>query len=242
LSRFLGGERLHQLATEVTLDAEVLEAFVASVRGPVSRPGDEGYHEARAVWNGLIDRRPALIVQCTGAADVVDAVNVAREQELMLSVKGGAHNVAGNAVNDGGLVIDLSLMRGVHVDPLTRTVRAQGEVTWGDCDRETQLFGLAVPGGVVSTTGIGGLTLHGGVGHLRRSTGCRSTTWSRSRSSRPTRPPESRNAAPPKPGHCEVPVEPGPARLSRCGCAVRRLAEIRTCDLSLGRRSDVRYV
>jgi FAD/FMN-containing dehydrogenase len=171
LSRFLGGERLHQLATEVTLDAEVLEAFVASVRGPVSRPGDEGYHEARAVWNGLIDRRPALIVQCTGAADVVDAVNVAREQELMLSVKGGAHNVAGNAVNDGGLVIDLSLVRGVHVDPLTRTVRAQGEVTWGDCDRETQLFGLAVPGGVVSTTGIGGLTLHGGVGHLRRKHG-----------------------------------------------------------------------
>jgi FAD/FMN-containing dehydrogenase len=149
LSRFLGGERLHQLATEVTLDAEVLEAFVASVRGPVSRP----------------------IVQCTGAADVVDAVNVAREQELMLSVKGGAHNVAGNAVNDGGLVIDLSLVRGVHVDPLTRTVRAQGEVTWGDCDRETQLFGLAVPGGVVSTTGIGGLTLHGGVGHLRRKHG-----------------------------------------------------------------------
>ena len=98
-------------------------------------------------------------------------MNFAREQGLLLSIKGGGHNVAGNAVNDGGLVIDLSQMRGVHVDPATRTVRAQGGATWGDVDRETQLFGLAVPGGVVSTTGIAGLTLHGGVGHLRRKYG-----------------------------------------------------------------------
>ena len=160
-----------QLATEVPLDAEALQGFVEGVRGAVLRPGDQGYDDARAIWNGLIDRRPALIVQCTGAADVVDAVNFAREQNLLLSVKGGGHNVAGNAVNDGGLVIDLSQMRGVHVDPSTRTVRAQGGATWGDCDRETQLFGLAVPGGVVSTTGIAGLTLHGGVGHLRRKHG-----------------------------------------------------------------------
>jgi len=155
----------------VTLDADAIDGFAAGVRGAVLRPGDPGYDDARAIWNGLIDRRPALIVQCTGAADVVDAVNFAREQGLLLSVKGGGHNVAGNAVNDDGLVIDLSQMRGVHVDPSTRTVRVQGGATWGDCDRETQLFGLAVPGGVVSTTGIAGLTLHGGVGHLRRKHG-----------------------------------------------------------------------
>ena len=158
-------------ATETTLDAEALQGFVEGIRGAVLRPGDQGYDDARAIWNGLIDRRPALIVQCTGAADVVDAVNFAREQDLLLSVKGGGHNVAGNAVNDGGLVIDLSQMRGVHVDPATGRVRAEGGATWGDADRETQLFGLAVPGGVVSTTGIAGLTLHGGVGHLRRKYG-----------------------------------------------------------------------
>ncbi len=160
-----------QTVIDVALDPEALQGFVEGVRGLVLRPGDEGYEDARAIWNGLIDRRPALIVQCTGAADVVDAVNFAREQGLLLSVKGGGHNVAGNAVNDSGLVIDLSQMRGVHVDPSTGTVRAQGGALWGDCDRETQLFGLAVPGGVVSTTGIAGLTLHGGVGHLRRKHG-----------------------------------------------------------------------
>jgi hypothetical protein len=160
-----------EVLTETTIDEEALQGFIQGVRGNVIRPGDPGYDEARAIWNGLIDRKPALIVQPTGAADVVDAVNFAREHELLLSIKGGAHNVAGNAVNDGGLVIDLSRMRGVHVDPSTQTVRAEGGATWGECDRETQLFGLAVPGGVVSTTGIAGLTLHGGVGHLRRKYG-----------------------------------------------------------------------
>src|SRR6185503_8320431 len=158
-------------ATETTLEPEAAEAFAAGVRGPVLRPGDESYDEARSIWNGLIDRRPALIVQCSGAADVVDAVNFAREQGLVLSIKAGGHNVAGNAVNDGGIVLDLSQMRGVHVDADAQTVRVQGGATWGDLDRETQLFGLAVPGGVVSTTGIAGLTLHGGVGHLRRKHG-----------------------------------------------------------------------
>ena len=157
--------------TVAGLDAEAVDAFVAGIRGRVLRPGEPGYDEARAIWNGLIDRRPALIVQCTGAADVVDAVDFAREHQLPLSIKGGGHNVAGNAVNDDGLVIDLSQMRGVHVDPATGIVRAEGGATWGDCDRESQLHGLAVPGGVVSTTGIGGLTLHGGVGHLRRKYG-----------------------------------------------------------------------
>src|SRR6266511_4663820 len=160
-----------QLTADAMLDADTVQGFSERVRGPVLRAGDPGYDDARAIWNGLIDRRPALIVRCTGAADVVDAVNFAREQNLLLSVKGGGHNVAGNAVNDGGVVIDLSQMRGVHVDPATKTVRAQGGATWGDCDRETQLFGLAVPGGVVSTTGIAGLTLHGGIGHLRRKHG-----------------------------------------------------------------------
>jgi FAD/FMN-containing dehydrogenase len=160
-----------QVATEAPLDPEARQVFMEGVRGVVLTSGDPGYDDARAIWNGLIDRQPALIVQCTGAADVVDAVNFAREQGLLLSVKGGGHNVAGNAVNDGGLVIDLSQMRGIHVEPSTQTVRAQGGALWGDCDRETQLFGLAVPGGVVSTTGIAGLTLHGGVGHLRRKRG-----------------------------------------------------------------------
>jgi FAD/FMN-containing dehydrogenase len=160
-----------QPATETPLDPEALQAFIEGVRGVVLTSGDPGYDDARGIWNGLIDRRPALIVQCTGAADVVDAVNFARERGLLLSVKGGGHNVAGNAVNDGGLVIDLSQMRAVHVEPSTQTVRAEGGALWGDCDREAQLFGLAVPGGVVSTTGIAGLTLHGGVGHLRRKHG-----------------------------------------------------------------------
>jgi FAD/FMN-containing dehydrogenase len=160
-----------ELASDVSLNSDATAAFAETLRGALLAPGEAGYDDARAIWNGLIDRRPALIAQCTGAADVVDAVTFAREHDLVLSIKGGGHNVAGNAVNDGGLVIDLSLMRGVHVDQSTRTVRAQGGATWGDCDRETQLFGLAVPGGVVSTTGIAGLTLHGGVGHLRRKYG-----------------------------------------------------------------------
>ena len=121
--------------------------------------------------NGLIDRCPSLIARCSGIADVVAAVNFAREHDLLLSVRGGGHNVAGTAMNDGGIVIDLSAMRGVRVDPEARTVRAQGGATWGDVDRETQLFGLATPGGDVSTTGIGGLTLHGGWGWLRRKYG-----------------------------------------------------------------------
>jgi len=157
--------------TTSTLDPEAIQALAATVRGRVLTPGGEGYDEARAVWNGLIDRRPALIVQCAGAADVVDAVNFARDHELVLSIKGGGHNVAGNAVNDGGLVVDLSGMRGIRVDPSTQTVRVQGGATLGDLDRETQLFGLAVPAGVVSTTGVAGLTLHGGTGHLRRKYG-----------------------------------------------------------------------
>ena len=157
--------------TEGALDEEAVQGLDERTRGAILLSGQAGYDEARAIFNGLIDRSPALIVQCTGAADVVEAVNFAREHELALSIKGGGHGVAGNAVNDGGIVVDLSLMRGVRVDPAARTVRAGGGATWGDCDRETQLFGLAVPGGLISTTGIAGLTLHGGVGYLRRKHG-----------------------------------------------------------------------
>ena len=154
-----------------TLDEGMIAELRQGMRGALITPDDPDYDEARAVRNGLIDRRPALIAQPTGTADVVACVNFAREHGLLLSVRGGAHNVAGNAVNDGGLVIDLARMRGVFVDPDARTARVQGGATWGDVDHETQLYGLAVPGGVVSTTGIGGLTIHGGYGHLRRTYG-----------------------------------------------------------------------
>ena len=153
------------------LDATAIAEFAGTLRGAVIQSADPTYDEARSVRNGLIDRRPALIAHCTGVADVVAAVNFARERDLLLSVRGGAHNVSGAGTNDGGLVIDLSAMRGVWVDPVTRTVRVQGGATWGDVDRETQLFGLATTGGVVSTTGVGGLTLHGGFGWLRRKHG-----------------------------------------------------------------------
>ena len=153
------------------LDETVVGPLQEDLRGDLIRPEDRRYDEARAVWNGMIDRRPALIVRCAGTADVVAAVNFAREHGLLLSVRGGGHNVAGNAVNDGGLVIDLSAMRGVFVDPKRRTARVQGGATWGDVDRETQLFGLATPGGQVSTTGVAGLTLHGGLGVLHRKFG-----------------------------------------------------------------------
>ena len=153
------------------LDPTTVHDFRTRLRGHVIDAGHGEYDDARRIQNGLIDRHPALIVRCSGTADVVETVNFARDRGLLLSIRGGGHNVAGNAMNDGGVVVDLSGMRGVHVDPATKTVRAAGGATWGDVDRETQLFGLAVPGGVVSTTGIAGLTLHGGYGHLRRKFG-----------------------------------------------------------------------
>jgi FAD/FMN-containing dehydrogenase len=157
--------------TAPPLDAVTVQEFAAAQRGQLLLPDEEGYDEARAVRNGLIDRHPALIAQCAGVVDVIAAVNFAREHDLLLSVRGGGHNVSGAGTNDGGLVIDLSAMRAVWVDPEARTVRVQGGATWGDVDRETQLFGLATPGGAISTTGVGGLTLHGGWGWLRRKYG-----------------------------------------------------------------------
>ncbi len=134
-------------------------------------PGDPGYEEARRVWNGAIDRRPALIARCRDAADVVAAVRFAREQDLLVAVRGGGHNVAGTAVCDDGLVIDLSLMKELYVDPARRTVRAGPGLLWGEFDRATQLHGLAAPGGIVTHTGIAGLTLGGGIGWLMRKHG-----------------------------------------------------------------------
>jgi FAD/FMN-containing dehydrogenase len=140
-------------------------------RGALLRPGEEGYEEARRVWNGAIDRRPALIARCAGGDDVVAAVRFAGEHDLLVSVRGGGHAVAGHAVCDGGLMIDLSPMKAILVDPAGRTARAVGGVLLGELDRTTQRFGLAVPSGIVSHTGIGGLTLGGGLGHLMRKLG-----------------------------------------------------------------------
>jgi FAD/FMN-containing dehydrogenase len=140
-------------------------------RGEVITPGDPGYDAARTVWNGMIDKHPAYIARCTGSADVADAIRFARAHDLVVAVRGGAHNVAGFAACDGGIVIDLSPMKGIRVDPVARTVRAQAGVTWGELDRETQSFGLATPGGLISSTGIAGLTLGGGFGWLSRAFG-----------------------------------------------------------------------
>ena len=134
--------------------------------GELLRDADAGYEVARRVHNGMIDRRPALIARCLGTADIVDAVNYAVANNLDIAVRGGGHNVAGNAVCDGGLVVDLSLMQGVDVDPANRTARTQPGATWARFNRETQLHGLATTGGVISTTGVAGLTLGGGLGWL----------------------------------------------------------------------------
>ena len=151
-----------------TLQESVVNDFKASLQGPLLCPGDAGYDDARPIWNGMIDKRPALIARCRGVADIINSVNFARTHDLLVAVRGGGHNVAGNATCDDGLVIDLSEMRSIRVDPLQRTARAEAGATWGEFDRETQAFGLATPGGQISTTGVAGLTLGGGWGHLAR--------------------------------------------------------------------------
>jgi FAD/FMN-containing dehydrogenase len=148
-----------------------LERLRSSFRGPVISPEDEGYDEARSIWNGAIERRPACIARCTGVADVVAAVRFASERDLQVAVRSGGHGVGGHALCDGGLVIDLSPMKGIRVDPVARTARADAGVLWGELDRETQLFGLATVGGIVTHTGIAGLTLGGGLGWLMRKFG-----------------------------------------------------------------------
>ena len=145
---------------------ESIALATPSFTGQLLQPADAAYDARRRVHNGLIDKRPAVIARCHGVADVVDAVRLARTLGLEVAVRGGGHNVAGRATIDEGLMIDLSPMKGIHVDPRARTVRAQGGVLWKELNRETQLHGLATTGGVVGSTGIAGLTLGGGLGWL----------------------------------------------------------------------------
>lgn len=149
-------------------DEAAIADLANELRGELLRPGDAGYDEARRVYNAMIDKRPALIVRCADAADVVAAVNFGREQRMLIAVRGGGHNGAGLALVDGGLVIDLSGMRSVEVDPARREVRVAGGCVWNDVDKATSPHGLAVPTGFISSTGVGGLTLGGGLGYLTR--------------------------------------------------------------------------
>jgi FAD/FMN-containing dehydrogenase len=152
-------------------DEPALEALRPVLRGAVLGPGDPGYETARKVHNGMIDKHPAVIARCVGVADVMATLQFGREHDLQIAVRGGGHNVAGKAVCDDGIVIDLSRMKGMRVDPVKRVAQAQAGLTWGEFDRETQAFGLATTGGAVSTTGIAGLTLGGGIGWLQRKYG-----------------------------------------------------------------------
>lgn len=153
-----------------TTAADMLKAN-GSIRGDVLGHGDEGYDEARRIWNGMVDRRPAVIIRCRGVADVIQAVNYARDHDLLLAVRGGGHSFAGKSVCDAGLMIDLSPMRAVRVSPDRGSVHVQGGATWHDLDHETQAFGLATTGGLISHTGVAGLTLGGGIGWLARKHG-----------------------------------------------------------------------
>ena len=152
--------------SSVSTIADAIIDLATTFSGQLLTPGDAGYDEARRVHNGLVNKRPALIARCRGVADVVDAVGLARKLGLEVAIRGGGHNFAGRATIDGGLMIDLAPMKGIHVDPKNRTARAEGGVTWAELNREMQLHGLAVTGGVVSTTGVAGLTLGGGLGWL----------------------------------------------------------------------------
>ena len=151
--------------------AQALHSLGPRLDGCLILPSDEGYDAARRVWNGMIDRRPRAILRCGSCADVVAAVHIACEHGLLLAVRGGGHSAAGHGVCEGGLVLDLSAMRRIEVDPVARTARADPGLTWGAFDAATQAFGLATTGGVISTTGIAGLTLGGGLGWLMRKHG-----------------------------------------------------------------------
>lgn len=159
------------MTTTHPLEETTIQTFSDQIHGEVLQPGDDGYDEARSVWNAMIDKEPAAIARCTGAADVITAVDYARESDLLLSVKGGGHNVAGKAVCDDGLMIDLSPINSVRVDPDAQTARVGGGAIWRDVDHETQAFALATTGGIMSETGVGGLTLGGGNGHIARKYG-----------------------------------------------------------------------
>jgi FAD/FMN-containing dehydrogenase len=158
-------------ATEIKLDDGALSELERSFRGELVRPGDPSFDEHRRVWNGSIDRSPDLIARCAGVADVIAAVRFAKQADLVIAVRGGGHSFPGQSVCDGGMVIDLGLMKGIRVDPEARTARAQAGVLLGELDRETQAFGLAAPAGIVTHTGVAGLTLGGGIGWLMRKHG-----------------------------------------------------------------------
>src|SRR3954447_19542913 len=142
-----------------------------SLRGSVIQPGDADYDEAHKVYNGMIHKKPRLIAQCTDVADVIQCVNFARENNLLVSIRGGGHNAGGLGICDDGLVIDLASIKYTRIDPAARTITAGGGCVWGDVDHATHAFGFAVPSGIISTTGVGGLTLGGGIGHLTRKCG-----------------------------------------------------------------------
>ena len=177
-----------ETSTTITsrISQAAIETLTAVLEGELIQPGDAGYDDARQVWNGMIDRFPAAIVRCRTVEDVVSSLRFAREHELPLAVRGGGHNAAGLAVLDNGLVIDLSEMNAVVVDPERRIARAGGGATWADFDAATQAHGLAATGGAVSMTGVGGLTLGGGLGWLMRLYGLAATTSSVPRLSWPT--------------------------------------------------------
>lgn len=158
-------------ATRSAIDQEAVDALASGVRGAVIGPDDPRYDEARAVYNAMIDKHPVLVVRCADVADVIQGVNFARQQGLAIAVRGGGHNAAGLGTCDGGVVLDLGMMKSVDVDPRTRRVRVGGGATWGDVNHATQAFGLGVPAGVISTTGVGGLTLGGGFGYISRAHG-----------------------------------------------------------------------
>jgi FAD/FMN-containing dehydrogenase len=160
-----------QTRNTATLGAAIIEALRSQIRGELVQPGDASYEQVRQVYNGMIDRRPALIACCVDVADVIHAVNFARLHQLTLAVRGGGHNGAGLGTCDDGLVIDLSRMKGIRVDPVNRTVRVEGGCVWADVDHATHPFGLATPSGFISSTGVGGLTLGGGIGYLSRTHG-----------------------------------------------------------------------
>jgi len=157
--------------TTQPLPETTIQQFKTSLRGQLIQPSDEEYESARRVYNGMIDKRPALIARCSNVADVITAINFACDQQLLLAVRGGGHNGGGLGTCDNGLVIDLARLHGIRVDPTARTVRVEGGCTWGDVDHATHAFGLATPSGIVSSTGVGGLTLGGGIGHLTRQCG-----------------------------------------------------------------------
>jgi FAD binding domain/Berberine and berberine like len=162
---------MNAITADIELDRTALRILRASFRGELVRPGDPAYDENRRVWNGSIDRYPALIARCSGVADVVAIVQFARDTGLEVAVRGGGHSFPGLSACDGGLVIDLGAMKGIRVDPERRTARVQAGVLWGELDRETEAFGLATTGGIVTHTGVAGLTLGGGIGWLQRKLG-----------------------------------------------------------------------